>query len=61
MILGLKLKFLDVLDTALHKALDWYINRQLPGWGGMQVKMYKVCQAYEDTYDQVKKRDGNEY
>ena len=61
MTLELRLKFLDVLDTALHKSLDWYINRQLPLWGGIQVTMYKVCQAYEDTYDQVKKRDSDEY
>ena len=30
----------EFLDNASHKALDWYINRQLPGWGRLQVMQY---------------------
>lgn len=40
-------KFLEILDTASHWAFDWYIHRQLPGWGGIQYAQWHLCNLYE--------------
>lgn len=39
------------LDTVLHRTLDWYINRTLPGWGRIQVWQWHVCLALEERLD----------
>lgn len=40
-------RLLGRLDTVLHRTLDWYINRQLPFWGRLQLWQHYVCDAYE--------------
>lgn len=39
------------LDHLLHRTLDGYINRTLPGWGHLQLWQWHVCNAYESRYD----------
>lgn len=42
---------LAALDHLLHKLLDRYINRKLPGWVLLQLWQWHVCNAYENRYD----------
>jgi hypothetical protein len=46
-----KSAILESLDGFLHWALDGYINKQLPGWGQLQLWQNHVCNAYERNLD----------
>lgn len=41
------------LDTVLHRVLDWYLERQLPGWGRLQLWQWYVCDALEQRYERA--------
>ena len=38
---------LDLIDSALHAALDSWIEAQRPGWERLMLWQWHVCQASE--------------
>lgn len=49
----MRLRMLGKIDSALHRHLDGYIDRQRPGWGLLQVWQWRVCNAYERRLDRL--------